>query len=477
MLEKVFKAPINLFFDVTPAGLILKRFSEDVGGVEHIIHHYTHLQRMFNLFAYTLVMVYMVDRKILLLAPVMIFQLYRIYTYSIGSYKEIIRVHESARNPIIQHITETVDGNSTIRAFRSQQQSISQINQEINDFILSQQVTCSTHIWYSIEVSKMGFIAMAFSAISCILAKSYTDPIMLAITFQKVLHLSGILCGLIHAMANLEGIMAKVQRCFVILDIPEEKQGQREVQDKQWPQKGEISISDVKLRYRPNTEEVLKGLSVKIGAGEKVGIVGRTGAGKSTLSLALTRIVEICGGSIEIDGENISEISLEQLRRKVTIIPQDPTLFTGTLRFNIDPEGNCSDAEIEQLLTKAGLDHLSDSDLLGLKISESGDNLSSGEKSLICICRAVLRKNRLVILDEATANIDLLTEKKIQTLISEEFKECTVLTIAHRLQTIISSDKILVMSDGRAEEFDSPENLLENQSSHFTKLVNEMRKI
>ena len=146
----------------------------------------------------------------------------------------------------------------------------------------------------------------------------------------------------------------------------------------------------------------------------------------------------------------------------MTIIPQDPTLFTGTLRFNIDPEGNCSDEEIEQLLTKAGLDHLSDSNLLGLKISESGDNLSSGEKSLICICRAVLRKNRVVILDEATANIDLVTEKKIQTLISEEFKECTVLTIAHRLQTIISSDKILVMSDGRAEEFDSPENLLEN---------------
>ena len=191
----------------------------------------------------------------------------------------------------------------------------------------------------------------------------------------------------------------------------------------------------------------------------------------------MTRIVEICGGSIDIDGENISEISLEQLRKKVTIIPQDPTLFTGTLRFNIDPEGKCSDEEIEHLLSKAGLDHLSDSDLLSLKISESGDNLSSGEKSLICICRAVLRKNRVVILDEATANIDLVTEKKIQTLISEEFKECTVLTIAHRLQTIISSDKILVMSDGRAEEFDSPERLLENQSSHFTKLVNEMRKI
>lgn len=128
MLEKVFKAPINLFFDVTPTGLILKRFSEDVGGVEHIMHHYSNLQRLFNHLAYTLVMVYMVDKKILILAPIMVFQLYRVYTYSIGAYKEINRVEESARNPIIQHITETVDGNSTIRAFRSQDQSISQIN-------------------------------------------------------------------------------------------------------------------------------------------------------------------------------------------------------------------------------------------------------------------------------------------------------------------------------------------------------------
>ena len=178
---------------------------------------------------------------------------------------------------------------------------------------------------------------------------------------------------------------------------------------------------------------MLKGLSFEIIGGEKIGIVGRTGAGKSTLSLSLTRIVEICNGYILIDGHNIADINIEHLRQKVTIIPQDPTLFTGTLRFNIDPENKVSDEEIKSLLFKAGLEHLSDRDLLSLEISENGDNLSSGEKSLICICRAILRKNRVVILDEATANIDLVTEQKIQTLISEEFKNCTVLTIAHRL--------------------------------------------
>jgi ATP-binding cassette subfamily C (CFTR/MRP) protein 1 len=155
---------------------------------------------------------------------------------------------------------------------------------------------------------------------------------------------------------------------------------------------------------------VLKGLSFEIKGGEKIGIVGRTGAGKSTVSLSLTRIVEICDGYILIDGHNIADISLEQLRQKVTIIPQDPTLFTGSLRFNIDPENLSSDSEIKSLLFKAGLDHLSTRDLLSLEITENGENLSSGEKSLICICRAILRKNKVVILDEATANIDLVTE-------------------------------------------------------------------
>lgn len=222
------------------------------------------------------------------------------------------------------------------------------------------------------------------------------------------------------------------------------------------------------LRYRPGKETVLKSLSFTAEGGQKIGIVGRTGAGKSTISLALTRIVEAESGQILIDGHDICKTSLQQLRRNITIIPQDPTLFTGTLRFNIDPERRATDKEIVDLLFKAGLSHLasrsaasSDSekdhttkdgssssdhesaprspenvqsnDLLNLQIQEDGENLSSGERSLICICRAVLRKNKIVILDEATANIDLATEQKIQDLITNEFKDCTVLTIAHRL--------------------------------------------
>ena len=219
--------------------------------------------------------------------------------------------------------------------------------------------------------------------------------------------------------------------------------------------------------------------------------------------------MELESGQILIDGQNICQSSLQQLRRNITIIPQDPTLFTGTLRFNIDPEGKSTDKEIVDLLFKAGLSHLATrgavssksdkelttkdgssssdresssrpeniqaSDLLNLYIQEGGENLSSGERSLICICRAVLRKNKIVILDEATANIDLATEQKIQELIKNEFKNCTVLTIAHRLQTIIESDNILVLDQGKVSEFDSPQNLLKDENSHFTKLVNEIK--
>lgn len=232
-----------------------------------------------------------------------------------------------------------------------------------------------------------------------------------------------------------------------------------------WPSKGSIKFEDVKLRYRPTTEEVLRGLSFEIDGGKKIGIVGRTGAGKSTISLAVSRIVEIESGSIQIDGLDIGLLKLDDLRQKITVIPQDPTLFTGTLRFNIDPLGKLPDDEILNLMERAGLsdvltrqsiDENLGKNSLDLEITENGGNLSSGEKQLICICRSILRKNKVVILDEATANIDIVTEKRIQSLIEEEFKECTVITIAHRLQTIISSDKVLVLSFGQVSEFDTP---------------------
>jgi ATP-binding cassette subfamily C (CFTR/MRP) protein 1 len=208
----------------------------------------------------------------------------------------------------------------------------------------------------------------------------------------------------------------------------------------------------------------LKQLTFQVLPGTKIGIVGRTGAGKSTICISMSRIVELLEGKVEIDGVDIAQIDLQKLREKVTVIPQDPTLFTGSLRFNLDPFDTVTDEKILMLLNEAGLSDLlarsdnADADERGInmKITEGGKNLSAGERQLICICRAILRKNRIVVLDEATANIDVITEQKIQRLIDAEFKGSTVVTIAHRLNTIIRSDYVLVLSRGQLVEYDTP---------------------
>ena len=193
------------------------------------------------------------------------------------------------------------------------------------------------------------------------------------------------------------------------------------------------------LKYRPDTEVVLDNLSFFVNPGEKIGVVGRTGAGKSTICLSMSRIVEIIEGKILIDNIDIRSVNLNYLRSKITVIPQDPTMFTGSLRFNLDPESKVDDERILQVLRAANLESLIQKDPLGIdqEISDGGSNLSSGEKQLICICRAILRTSRVVILDEATANIDVVTEQRIQELIKAEFKESTMITIAHRINTII----------------------------------------
>ena len=246
--------------------------------------------------------------------------------------------------------------------------------------------------------------------------------------------------------------MISAQKFFKLLDVPKENYEQEPHKDASWPQKGAIEIENVEARYREKTELVLKGLNLKIEGGSKIGVVGRTGAGKSTLSLILLRILELESGKIKVDGVDISKVSIRQLRDKITIIPQEPTLFKGTLRYNLDPLDQSTDEEVLEVLKKSGLVDIinkkkkeekekkekeakegkeveektdeqkkEDESLLSFHIDEKGGNLSSGEKAIICICRAIMKKSKIVILDEATANIDLITENMIQKMIKECF--------------------------------------------------------
>jgi ABC-type multidrug transport system fused ATPase/permease subunit len=273
--------------------------------------------------------------------------------------------------------------------------------------------------------------------------------------------------------------MKKVQKLVNIANTIQEIEEGKIEPPKDWPHEGTLETKDVMLRYRPKLDLVLKGLNFKADKGLKIGVCGRTGAGKSTLGLTFLRILEIESGTIEIDGIDIKQVALQTLRERVTTIPQDPTLFKGTLRFNIDPYEKHSNEEIDDLLSRTGLQEIMKLDEMeavrAFKVEEGGSNLSDGEKQLICICRAALRKAKVVVFDEATANIDVVTEQKTMELIKKEFAGATVLTIAHRLNTIINSDKIAVMSFGQLVEYGPPAELLKKPDSEFFKLVNKLQ--
>ena len=278
----------------------------------------------------------------------------------------------------------------------------------------------------------------------CFMARGSGNTVWLLMATDRLEHLAGLAGHFFNLNLRCVTQLKHASRFLALENTVQEKVGGEE-QPKSWPSAGVMEFKNVNMRYRPTTDLVLNELSFTVKAGEHVGIVGRTGAGKSSLAQTISRIMELESGSICVDGQDISKIDIQELRKAVTVIPQDPALYKGTLRFNLDPFNVVPDREILDLLQRAGLNDLLERSEkapeteqgINMKISEGGENLSIGEKQLICICRAILRKNKIVILDEATANIDVVTEQKIQALVQNEFKGATVLTIAHRLNTII----------------------------------------
>jgi ABC-type multidrug transport system fused ATPase/permease subunit len=283
--------------------------------------------------------------------------------------------------------------------------------------------------------------------------------------------------NLVHGLQNttqLENSLIGFERCLKLIECPSEKPMVEENDEKlkNWPENGKIEFKNFSTRYRPDTDIVLKNINFNVKGNEKIGIVGRTGSGKSTITLCLFRILEPVEGNINIDDIDITTIGLKKLRSNITIIPQDPAIFSGTLRYNIDPLNLVTDDEIKLVMSKIKFDYIINKNSAGLyqDIAENGSNLSVGEKQLICICRAILRRSKIIVMDEATASIDFQTEEIIQNAINEIMKNSTVLTIAHRIKTIIKYDKILVLDNGEIKDFDSPEILKNKKDGIFYEL-------
>jgi ATP-binding cassette subfamily C (CFTR/MRP) protein 1 len=299
------------------------------------------------------------------------------------------------------------------------------------------------------------------------------------LAFSYALKVSQNLERLVQVMTQIESVMVSPERMQEYIEISQEAPHRIPTMDPpdhpEWPSAGSVRFDHVSFRYKEHDRLVLKDLSFTVKGGEKIGIVGRTGAGKSSLTMALFRINEIASGSISIDGVNVCKIGLKALREKLSIIPQNPVLFKGSLRSYLDPFGEFSDEELWGSIRQVGLGgRIGDEEKkLECVVEENGENFSVGERQMLCMARALLRHSRIVIFDEATAAIDHETDKALQQVIRTAFASSTVLTIAHRLDTILDSDRILVLDGGHIVEFASPEELVKRGKGHFFELMKE----
>uniref|UniRef100_A0A4X2LLY1 ATP binding cassette subfamily C member 3 n=1 Tax=Vombatus ursinus TaxID=29139 RepID=A0A4X2LLY1_VOMUR len=455
----------QFFYDTTPSGRILNRFSKDIYVIDEVIPP-TILMLLGTFFnsASTLVVIMsstpLFVVVILPLAGLYIF----VQRFYAATSRQLKRLESVSRSPIYSHFSETVTGASVIRAYRRSQDFMAISDAKVD----ANQKSCYPNIisnrWLGIRVEFVGNCVVFFAALFAVIGRQSLNPGLVGLSVSYALQVTLSLNWMVRMASDLENNIVAVERVREYSETKTEApwviEGSRPPPD--WPHQGEVEFVNYSVRYREGLELVLKNLSLRVKGGEKVGIVGRTGAGKSSMTLCLFRILEAAQGEILIDGVNIASIGLHDLRSMLTIIPQDPVLFSGTLRMNLDPFGKYSDEEMWQALELSSLHKFVGSQPQGLdfECSEGGENLSVGQRQLVCLARALLRKSRILVLDEATAAIDLETDGLIQATIRSQFEGCTVLTIAHRLNTIMDYTRVLVLDKGTIAEFDSPTNLI-----------------
>ena len=326
----------------------------------------------------------------------------------------------------------------------------------------------SINRWLGTRLELIGALVLGFTALSVIFLHGQISPSFAGVSLTYALLITGSLNWAVRMISELESSMNAIERVSFYSQTESENQG-GVAQSSQWPTRGAIEFRQLTLRYRAGLPAVLDQLNLSIRAGERIGIVGRTGAGKSTLLQTLFRIVEPPDASIFIDNVDIKTLPLEQLRSSVAVIPQEPVLFSGTLRENLDPFFRHTDAEILDAIEKAHLSRLVGSLTGGLyqQLHEGGSNLSAGQRQQLCLARALLRKTKILLLDEATSNVDSQTDALIQDTLQREFNNCTVLCIAHRLHTVMHCDKVAVLRAGRVAEFASPKELIRDKETLF----------
>ena len=472
LIDKLISAPINLFHDITPRGHIITRLSKDLNTSARINNNVSSILRMgFHVIGSIILCIYFNIWTLPVIILIMFLEIY-FSSYCLQPLKDISRLEGFYRAPLIGIFSETLSGLNVIRSFQYEDNFINKFNNKMNEYFKICIFQSGISGWYGTILDLISFGLLSFILISCFIFKEKYKPQSIGLLLTYSLNIIKQLFSLMGRFSGLSKMLISVERCENFTKIVQEKYPTL-ITDKDLPKypsyngkdttfisNGKINFNDYSVKYRPNTPIILKNLNFEIKPKEKVGVVGRTGSGKSTLCLSLFRLLEPTSGNIFIDGINTSDIGLELLRKNLTIIPQEPILIEGTLRYNIDPTNCYTDKEIIDILSEVGLDEFIVNKNLDYQIEDNGVNISIGEKQLICIARALLKKTKIILMDEATANIDYKTESFLQNSINQGLKDSTVITIAHRIKTIINYDKIIVLKNGEIVELDSPKNLL-----------------
>ncbi|KAF9582928.1 hypothetical protein BGW38_010571 [Lunasporangiospora selenospora] len=477
IVNPLVRSPMS-FFDVTSSGKIINRFAHDFSTIDVQLPFdlvFLSLNLMVNLMQIGFCIA--ATPYFLILMVPLFGCYYYLSAYYLISSREIKRLDSAARSPMYAHFGETLNGMATIRGFgdtdRFSTQATTLLDQSQQVFYL----TSTTQQWLQVMMQLLSGIVTTFVALMAVLQRNSASAGLFAIVLSEISGFTANIQTVMTSVCSLETTIVSVERVKEYSELtpeaPYEIPDSRT--DKSWPEHGQIEFQNYSTRYREGLDPVLRNVSLSICAGERIGIVGRTGAGKSSVNMALFRMIEATEGKILIDGVDTSTLGLQELRSRLTIIPQDPFLFGGTIRTNLDPFDQHQDADLWAALEAASLKQYVSSLPNGLQeqVDNGGENMSLGQRQLVNLARAMLNKNTKVLcLDEATAAIDIETDNAIQRALRKSFTGCTVLTIAHRINTILDSDRILVLEHGEVAEFDKPAVLLANKNSIFYSLVN-----
>ncbi|XP_055762369.1 ATP-binding cassette sub-family C member 10-like isoform X2 [Salvelinus fontinalis] len=475
LLDTVLKATVT-FFDTTPLGRVLNRFSSDLYSVDDTLPFFINilLTNIFGMLGMLVVMSYGLPWFLVALLPLGLLY-HRTQRFYRHTSRDLKRLCSLTLSPVYSHFSETLSGLGTIRA----SSSASRFEEE-NERRLEQNQRClflsnAAMQWLDIRLQMIGVVVVTGISVIAVVQHQFKsiDPGLVGLSLSYALSITGLLSGLIFNFTQTEMQLVSVERTEEYsTTLPTEPQHSNPQVPTSWPEQGWVEFRGAVLSYREGLPNALDGVSLVVRPGEKVGVVGRTGSGKSTLFLALFRMVELNQGQILLDGVDTRQVGLAQLRSKLAIIPQDPFLFSGTVRENLDPRGCHPDPRLLEALEDCHLSPVINRiGGLGAEVGERGKSLSLGQRQLLCLARALLTEANILCIDEATASVDQKTDKLLQQTIREKFQDKTVLTIAQRINTIMDSDRVLVMDSGKVVEFDTPADLCQRDDSIFCKLV------